>query len=228
MFRLKQNCLILLDWALLIICTSLNAWSQGGNVSSPQTAVRADAGVISLIERCYHDEGARKDLIALPKSKIQEQLIIALQSDNADIVHNATTLLRDQYGSSRVCGPIRQLLAKLLADPKDKTLSTRMVCCEILRRYPQPESMPILIKALDDPGMHHSMAPAPRGVEHIYRSVWQESLRALKAIGGESVSSYSSGSSNPWSSKDKWILEAKTWWKNRNESSNNPDAGDGK
>lgn len=225
-----QRYLLFLIVLFLLGCTH-QVSSEPNSKPSSRDTVQPDANTISLIQRYYVDEGARKGLIALPKRKVFEQLLVALRSNNPKIVHNSTTLLRDQYGTAEACQRIRVLLARLLAHPDDKTLFTRMVCCEILAKYPDENSIPVLMLALDDPGMHHSMTPAPGGTaEHIYRSVWVEALQALESIAGEDVSSFTGREGLEFGSTgEKWIREAKEWWKQKNEeSSNKPDAGDGK
>jgi hypothetical protein len=169
------------------------------------------ARTASLIERYYVDESAREELLAVPKSNVCEQLVLALRNGNPKIVHNAATLLRDQYGSPDTCAPVSELLTKLLADPKPETLFTRMVCCEILGKFPRRDSIAVLIKALDDPGEHSEMVLTEMGGEEVYQAVWEKALRALESIAGEDISSYS-GHARPHSPKAKWIDEAKAWW----------------
>lgn len=180
-----------------------------------------DPEVIALIKRYYGDEEASKELHARPRSEVFDQLLVALEDDDRDVVHNATTLLRDSYGSAQACEPVRALLVKLLAEPSDKTLSTRMVCCQILAKFPNEASIPILIRALDDPGEDYSMVPAPGGTaEHLYRAVWVESLRALRSIAGEPISSYTGHGGVPSpKAREKWVAEAKTWWEKQKKGS---------
>ena len=103
-----------------------------------------------------------------------------------------------------------------------------MVCCQILGKYPDEASIPMLILALDDPSERDSLVPAPYGTaEHLYRAVWEEALRALESIGGEAVSSYQDRA-QLGSPKEKWIAEAKEWWRKRKELSDKTDAGGGK
>jgi len=112
-----------------------------------------------------------------------------LASADTDVRREAVVLMRDvcmeecRDQAPRVIG----LLDSLLSKPRDDEALTRIFACELLRNWRDVQAVPVLLKALGDPYEYHGLVAAPGGSgEHVYRAVWWEADRALRAITGAS------------------------------------------
>ena len=163
----------------------------------------------------------------MPKKKVLEQLLLILESDdlliwkhydfnpsNASSSKNVYTtvldLLLDSYGTKKECAPIQKFLSKLLKrDTENYMFFTTQKCCEFLGKSPEDSSIPVLVKALDNPGKY-SLWFRQKLIQT--QNVRGEALHALELIAGDEVSSYKvKGKIAPVTvePKDIWIKEAK-------------------
>ena len=174
--------------------------------------------------------GKRKKLFSLPKKKVLEQLLLILESDDLLIWKNydfnpsngfssknvyptVLDLLLDSYGTKKECAPIQKFLSKLLKrDTENYMFFTTVRCCEFLEKFPEDSSIPVLVKALDNPGKY-SLWFRQKLIQT--QNVRGEALHALELIAGDEVSSYKvKGKTAPVAAepKDIWIKEAKQWF----------------
>ena len=106
-----------------------------------------------------------------------------LASSDAQVLHEALIMARARYGSAEIIPNVIAVLEDLLKKPRDDEAFTRILACEVLGKWPDVRSAPVLLKALEDPFEHHSLAGEPGGgAEHLYRTVWWEADKALRAI----------------------------------------------
>jgi hypothetical protein len=88
--------------------------------------------------------------------------------------------LRDRKNVPQCVDAVRSLLSRLVADPKARESSERIVAIKVLARYRDRKSIPVLLKALDDPFNRHSMLGNEEGhVTHHWSSVAGEAAEAL-------------------------------------------------
>lgn len=123
------------------------------------------------------DKGARQALAEWLRGRLGE---------GGGNTHDALIRLRDHVALPELTPEVIALLDRLLAAPREDQAFTRMVACEVLGKSGDVASVPVLLKALRDPYLHHSMAPAPVGAEHLYRTVWWEADKALRQVTGAS------------------------------------------
>ena len=110
-----------------------------------------------------------------------------LASTDVGVKHHGMILARDHYGSGKIVPNAIAVLEELLKTPRDMEASTRKVACQVLGRWPDVRSVPVLLKALDDPWSRHELVGGPRGhASHLYQTVWWEADEALRAITGAS------------------------------------------
>ena len=110
-----------------------------------------------------------------------------LGSTDVGVKHHGLILARDYYGSGKIVPNAIAVLEELLKAPRDLEASTRMVACQVLGKWPDVRSLPVLLKALDDPWLRHKLVGGPRGhASHLYQTVWWEADKALRAITGAS------------------------------------------
>jgi len=177
----------------------------------------------------------REELFGSPKEKVLQQLLLILESDdiliwrhydfnpsNASSSKNVYTtvlsLLVKHYGTKKECESIQKFLSKLLSrDTKNYMFFSTRLCCEFLGKFPTDSSIPVLVKALDNPGKYSIWV---RGKDKSMQldttfNVRGEALHALELIAGDDVSSYKvKGKTVPVTTepKDIWIKEAKKWF----------------
>ena len=174
--------------------------------------------------------GKRKKLFSLPKKKVLEQLLLILESDDLliwkhydfnpsngfsskNVYPTVLDLLLDSYGTKKECAPIQKFLSKLLKrDTENYMFFTTQKCCEFLGKFAEDSSIPVLVKALDNPGKY-SLWFRQKLIQT--QNVRGEALHALELIAGDEVSSYKvKGKTAPVTvePKDIWIKEAKQWF----------------
>ena len=209
---------------------------ERGPQASVLGGLKPDEKILKLIE-AYHktgnnwsEEEMEKKLFGLPKEKVLEQLLLILESDDLLIWKNydfnpsngfssknvystVLDLLLDSYGTKKECAPIQKFLSKLLKrDTENYMFFTTQKCCEFLGKSPEDSSIPVLVKALDNPGKY-SLWFRQKLIQT--QNVRGEALHALELIAGDEVSSYKvKGKTAPVTvePKDIWIKEAKQWF----------------
>jgi hypothetical protein len=209
---------------------------ERGPQSNVLGGLRPDEKILKLIET-YHktgnnwsEEEREKKLFSLPKKKVLEQLLLILESDDLliwkhydfnpsngfsskNVYPTVLDLLLDSYGTKKECAPIRKFLSKLLKrDTENYMFFTTVRCCEFLGKFPEDSSIPVLVKALDNPGKY-SLWFRQKLIQT--QNVRGEALHALELIAGDEVSSYKvKGKTAPVTvePKDIWIKEAKQWF----------------
>ncbi len=106
-----------------------------------------------------------------------------LVSSNPDLRHEGLLLVRSHPGNPELIPPVLELLERMLADPIHQQSLTRRLVYEILAQQRDLRSVPVLIKALGDPGQDHYMWAGPDGhAEQSQRINWTEAHHALQEI----------------------------------------------
>jgi len=109
-----------------------------------------------------------------------------LASSDVDVQHTALLIVRNHCGRRDFVPHIIGALDSLINRPKeamDHAGSTRRLACDLLAKWPDLRSVPVLLKALGDPYMRHDLVGGPDGhVEHSYSAVWWEADSALRLI----------------------------------------------
>ncbi|HUU22924.1 MAG TPA: hypothetical protein VM389_10360 [Phycisphaerae bacterium] len=123
-----------------------------------------------------------------------EQHLLDMLADGPAQRHSALIAMRDApKGAPALRGIVAtpelvdavalQLRKMLQVRAKDwGEAASRCVACEVLGMYGNRNHIPVLLTALDEPFMHHDMAPAPVGAEHIYRTIWWDADEAMRKI----------------------------------------------
>ncbi|MCD4824089.1 MAG: tetratricopeptide repeat protein [Phycisphaerae bacterium] len=149
-----------------------------------------------------------------------------LASSNRHVKHEAMIMVRDAYGCKEFVPHVIVVLDNLLKKPQDTEAFTRIVACQVLGKWVDFRSVPLLLKALEDKYKYHRMVAAPPGcggAEHIYRTVWWEADEALRSITGASPipKPYTTGRSEEKHRKAT-LAAWRKWWQENKDKFPNP------
>lgn len=118
-------------------------------------------------------------------SKLLPHLPALLSSTSLPDRYEALVILRDQLDEPGLAPAVCDLLGEMLAKVAEDEAPARLAACQVLGKYPDLRSAPVLVFALGDKYMRRTK-PTASGEKEQNVAVWWEADDALRKITGAS------------------------------------------